>query len=176
MSKRAWFWGMLGGLVLWLLIGGVVVALAQDDTGEPFATMTPVDVPVTETAVAPVVVTPDALDEIGEAVANETQTLLSGYAIVAVGLLFLAVVVIATPALVLLYRSAPPWTQSAFSELAKAGSEQAMVIFDRLESRAKASPSDLDDKLVAAIKEAVAEKLRELQGLKPEPNEPQALG
>jgi len=164
MSKRAWFWSVALSMVLWLLLGGAV-ALAQDETGEPFATVTPVDVAEqTETAVAPVV-TPSALDDIGESVASETRTLLSSYAIVAVGLLFLAVVVIATPSLILLYRSAPPWTQSAFSELAKAGSEQAMVIFDRLESRAKASPSDLDDKLLAAIKEAVAEKLRELQGL-----------
>lgn len=113
--------------------------------------------------------TPEAtatlIEDIGDAVLAETQNTLSGYALVGLGLLFLAVVVIATPALLLLYRSAPPWTQAAFTELAKGSSEQLLVLFDRIEQRARDSAITWDDKMVETIKEVLADKLKEWEAV-----------
>lgn len=168
MNKKPIVLGALLGLLLWaLLIGGVASVLAQDDA-EPFATVTPDATAVvtpesTEEVIAPT--DPNLIDEVSGAVRDEVLRQLPG--LLNSGMILGAVVLLAVTvtALILVYRSAPPWLQSSIAPLFKNVADGIDREYQRARERARLTETPIDDILTDAPEQLIKELLDKLRSL-----------
>ncbi len=161
---RGWSRFGLVMLALWLLLALPVVVMAQESAGETFQTNTPpatAEVVETVGETSPVVTQPvqtgedygisaAVVDGLFERLQNANQT------VIIITLVVLAVIVI--PAFVLLYRSVPPSAiKDQIGREILQGADRSLSGLQRL---AAATPTDIDDYLIAKIRDKLKPQLQ----------------
>jgi hypothetical protein len=169
MNKKPIVLGVVFGLLLWaLLIGSVAAVLAQEDA-DPFATVTPETVEEATEAVTPesteevivVPTDPTIVDEVQGEIYRQLPGLINS-------MLILGAVVLLTvtvTALILVYRSSPPWLQTSIAPLFKHVADGIDREYQRARDRARLTETPIDDILTDAPETFIKELLDKLRSL-----------